>query len=226
VSGSELAAGAPPEPGQIFDANGPALAAALSRLGVNSRRRLVPDEPALLETALAEALNAADVLLVSGGVSVGDFDYTRRCLDRLGFREIFWRVAIKPGMPLLFGLCPSRSGGPDKPVFGLPGNPLSALVCFEEFVRPALDRMQGAASAPSLYAWEGAALNDFPKPLQRQQFIFCRAEPGPGGYGLSLFRPQGSALLARASAANALAVSPCGVGRVRAGDRLPFRWLA
>jgi molybdopterin molybdotransferase len=214
TTGDEIASGV------LRDSNGPALAACLSAEADIAFRGRAGDDPAALEAVLREALAAADVLVISGGVSAGEFDFTGKALARLGFREIFWKVAMKPGMPLLFGECA------EKLVFGLPGNPLSALVCAEEFVLPALRRMQGWDESIPRYPLQGRVLNDFPKPLNKQQFLFCRATTAPDGYRLHLLHPQGSAMMKRASEANALAVAPVGVERVRAGDTLPFRWLA
>ena len=126
---------------------------------------------------------------------------------------------MKPGKPLLLGL----HGG--KPVFGLPGNPVAVLVCLEEFVRPALETLQGHAPGHPSYHLAGTTDNAYPKPGERQQYLFCRARATGDGYRLSIIRPQGSAMLAMACSANALAVAPIGVRRVMPGDRLAFRWL-
>ena len=180
---------------------------------------IVKDDPERMEEALRSALPESDVLLVSGGVSVGDFDYTKTLLEKLGWKEVFWRVAIKPGKPLLFGLYR------EKLVFGLPGNPISVLVCLEEFVRPALEKLRGYVPGHPSYHLRGRADDDYPKPADRQQYLFCRAEPEGDDYRLRILRPQGSAMMGMAARANALAISPIGVRRVRRGDVLPFRWL-
>ncbi|MEK7232737.1 MAG: gephyrin-like molybdotransferase Glp [Elusimicrobiota bacterium] len=211
--------------GKIRDSNGPALHAALSRWGVPVLNLgIAPDEPAALRAALERALARADVLVVCGGVSVGDFDCTKSVFSALGLREVFWRVAIKPGKPLLFGV-KEAPNSPPKLAFGLPGNPLAALVCLEEFVRPALEALQGHAAKHPSYHLTGIALNDYPKPADRRQYLFCQAKPSSGGYELTIIRPQGSAMLAMASRANALAVAPEGVSRIVPGDMLKFRWL-
>ncbi len=226
VTGSELVSpGAPLGPGKIYNSNGPALVAALQRWFVETvDLGHVPDDEKAIGRVIAGASGECDLLLVSGGVSVGDYDYTRRALDSLGFEEIFWKVAVKPGKPLLFGRLPARKGR-HAWVFGLPGNPLSSLVCLEEFVRPAIERMQGRASGHPSYHMRGRALNAYPKPKERQQFVFCRAEALGDEYVLSIIRPQGSAMLKMATGANALAVAPVGTALVREGDLLPFRWL-
>lgn len=214
-----------PGPGRIRDANRPALLAALSRWGaVTEDLGIAPDEPAALTATLASALARADVLVATGGVSVGDFDCTKAVFAALGVREVFWKVAVKPGKPLFFGVL-EAPGAPTKLVFGLPGNPIAALVCLEEFVRPALETLQGYAPKHPSYHLSGTAENDYPKPGDRRQYLFCRARPAPGGYALDIIRPQGSAMLGMASRANALAVAPAGADRVRRGDSLGFRWL-
>ncbi|MEK7388557.1 MAG: gephyrin-like molybdotransferase Glp [Elusimicrobiota bacterium] len=211
--------------GKIRNSNGPALIAALSRWDIDAvDMGVAKDDPEALRSALASALDRADVVIVTGGVSVGDFDYTKSVLLSLGVHEIFWKVAIKPGKPLLFGTR-ERPGSPRALVFGLPGNPLAALVCLEEFVRPALEKLQGSTPGHQSYHLWGRTLNDYPKPKDRQQYVFCQAAPGPDGYELTVIRPQGSAMLAMASRANALALAPVGTAHVRRGTTLAFRWL-
>jgi molybdopterin molybdotransferase len=206
--------------GKIRNSNGPASAAALSRWGARVvLSRVVRDDPAALRRALRAALSRADLLLVTGGVSVGDFDHTQAVLRSIGARTVFWQVGMKPGKPLLLGLYRG------KPIFGLPGNPVAVMVCLEEFVRPALETLQGHAPGHPSYHLAGTADNAYPKPGDRQQYLFCRARQSADGYRLAIIRPQGSAMLAMACSANALAVAPIGVRRVMPGDRLAFRWL-
>jgi molybdopterin molybdotransferase len=215
----------PLAPARIRNSNGPALLAALSRWGVPAENLgIAADEPAALRAVLGAALERSDVLVVTGGVSVGDFDCTKSVLAALGLREVFWKVAIKPGKPLFFGVLEAPGSAP-KLAFGLPGNPIAALVCLEEFVRPALEKLQGYAPKHPSYHLSGTAENDYPKPVDRRQYLFCRARPAPGGYALDIIRPQGSAMLGMASRANALALAPAGADRVRRGDTLGFRWL-
>jgi molybdopterin molybdotransferase len=127
-------------PGQIYDSNSHMLTAALRQMGIEPVRvRHVGDHPAALHNATAAALRAGDVVIVTGGVSVGDRDYLRDVLARQGIREVFWRVKQKPGKPLYFGTRGRRV------VFGLPGNPASAFTCFYVYVYPALLRMAGHA---------------------------------------------------------------------------------
>jgi molybdopterin molybdotransferase len=141
VTGDELAEpGEPLEPGRIYSSNSPALAAQAARAGAEvTLRARVADDRESTEASLGAALDSADVVLVSGGVSVGPHDHVKPALAALGVEERFWRVALKPGKPTWFG---TRGG---KLVFGLPGNPVSAMVCFQLFARPALRALQGAS---------------------------------------------------------------------------------
>jgi molybdopterin molybdotransferase len=139
VTGSELLPlGAPPEPGRIHESNGLMIGLLSERAGaVVDKRGTVPDDRKATEEAIAGALESADVLVVSGGVSVGPHDHVRPALVACGVEEVFWRVRVKPGKPLWFG----RRG--DTLVFGLPGNPLSSIVGCALFIAPALRRLAG-----------------------------------------------------------------------------------
>ena len=140
TTGDELVEpGAQLQPGQIHDSNGPTLAALAARAGaeVIGRGHAI-DDPEATRAVLGEALQDADVLVLSGGVSVGPHDHVKPALADLGVRELLWRVALRPGKPTWLG---ERDG---KLVFGLPGNPVSAYVTFLLFARPALNALQGA----------------------------------------------------------------------------------
>jgi molybdopterin molybdotransferase len=127
-----------PGPGQIRDSNTATVTAALQAIGVIPQAYgIAPDQRSALRAKLAEAIAANDVLLTLGGVSVGDYDYVQEELTALGFQKGFWKVAMKPGKPLLFGTLQG------KPVFGIPGNPASTLNVIEQLVRPALRKMMG-----------------------------------------------------------------------------------
>ncbi|MDQ4107017.1 MAG: molybdopterin molybdotransferase MoeA [Actinomycetota bacterium] len=126
------------EPGEIYDSNSFAIVAQAREAGAEARRiAAATDEPDALRHAVKEALESADVVVTSGGVSVGEKDLVKRTMTDLGVEQIFWGVKFKPGKPLFFGV---RN---DTSVFGLPGNPVSAMVCFDLFVRPALMQMMG-----------------------------------------------------------------------------------
>jgi molybdopterin molybdotransferase len=140
-TGDELVDPASPADGKILDSNGPVLTAAAQRAGADALHLgRCPDDPAALRAAL-EAARHLDVVITSAGASVGERDHLRSVFQSLGAEERFWRLAIKPGKPLLY----ARWGATH--LFALPGNPVSALVTFELFVRPALRRLAGHATA-------------------------------------------------------------------------------
>ncbi len=143
VTGDELARpGEPLEPGRIYSSNGYVLAALVEQAGaVLTGVASAPDTEEGTRGALAEALEEADVVCVSGGVSVGPHDHVRGAMAELGVEERFWGVRLRPGKPTWFGV---RGG---TLAFGLPGNPVSATVTFQLFVRPALAALQGADPA-------------------------------------------------------------------------------
>jgi molybdopterin molybdotransferase len=125
-------------PGEIFDSNSFALLAQALEAGADARRMVAASDDAdALRAAMEEALSSADVVVTSGGVSVGQRDLVKSTLLELGVEQVFWGVKLKPGKPVFFG---TRG---DARFFGLPGNPVSAMVCFELFVRPALMEMMG-----------------------------------------------------------------------------------
>lgn len=216
-TGSELVApGQPLAAGQVYEANGFMLAAALSAAGaeVASGPAAADDEAALRE-ALERGL-AADVLVTSGGVSVGEHDLVRAVERELGVEEIFWRVAIKPGKPVSFGIRGETL------VFGLPGNPVSALVGCELFVKPALRALQGLAEAlPRLEPGRiSAAVR---RGVDRDEFVRARSRVEGEDIVLEPIVGQESHMIARAGAADALVHVPRGNGELVAGSTV--RWL-
>ena len=143
TTGDELVAPGQPLPGgAVYDSNSAMLAAMVREAGIEPRScRRVRDRAASVERAVAAALARCDVLVVSGGVSVGERDCVRGAFERAGVRTVFWRVRQKPGKPLYFGVRGEQL------IFGLPGNPASAFVCFYAYVYPALRRLGGFARA-------------------------------------------------------------------------------
>lgn len=204
-TGDELvAAGTPLGPGQISDANTPSLAAAVVEAGgdVVAQKR-VGDDPAAIERAVAEGAAAADLLVVSGGVSVGRYDHVRPILERLGTLD-FWRIAMQPGKPLAFGMV-GRT-----PVLGLPGNPVSALVTFEVFARPLLRAMLGLTGdgrqrLPVEFRGEPLL-----KDAERRAYLRVAVTVEDGGWVARAAGGQSSSQLRPLAAANALLIVPEG----------------
>ncbi|HET7567313.1 MAG TPA: gephyrin-like molybdotransferase Glp [Gaiellaceae bacterium] len=217
ATGSELVQpGAPLGPGQVYEANAVMLAAALAPVGALTEiAPAVADDESAHREALERGL-AADVLVTSGGVSVGEHDLVRRVEAELGVEEVFWRVAIKPGKPVSFGVRGATL------VFGLPGNPVSALVGCELFVKPALRALQGLAEP--LPRFEpgriGAALR---RTDARDEFVRARSRLDPDGVVLEPLTGQESHMIARAAAADALVHVPRGNGELAAGSTVS--WL-
>jgi molybdopterin molybdotransferase len=200
-----------PGPGQIRDSNRYGLLGQVAALGaIPVDVGLVADDHARIRDALERALDEGDCVVTSGGVSVGDYDLTKQILAELG--EIhFWRVAMKPGKPQAFGLARG------KPVFGLPGNPVSSLVAFEQFVRPALRKMAGYTQLcrPRLLAVADAPMR---KPAGKVHFLRAIIEEREGTLHARLTGPQGSGILASMTAANGLVILDLDVTEVREGE--------
>ena len=205
------APGEPLGPGEIYESNSVMLAAAFAAAGaVVERLEAVADDEEAHRQALERGLRA-DVLVSSGGVSVGPHDLVRRVLAELGVEEVFWGVAVKPGKPLAFGV---RDG---TLVFGLPGNPVSSLVSVELFVRPALAALQGAEPGPH---YERAVLTT---PLRRNvaRDELVRARTSYDGDGtVTPLSGQESHMIVRAATADALVHVPAGEGELATGTRV------
>ena len=212
-TGSELRSpGTPLGPGEIYESNSTLLAAQLASAGAQAVTLApVADDENATRAALERGL-AADVLLTSGGVSVGPHDLVRTLLAELGVEEVFWGVAVRPGKPLFFGVRGSTL------VFGLPGNPVSTLVSFELFVRPALAALQGAAH-PGPHYRAGCLGRTVRRNEARDDLLRAVAD----GDRLTPLGGQESHMIVRAAAANALVHVPRGAGELEAGAHVS--WL-
>ena len=212
ATGDELVElGQPLGPGQIVNSNAYTLAAAVEEAGGIPRiLGIVRDVPAVTRNAFRDAFSA-DMVLSTGGVSMGTFDLVRQALAELGVVERFWKVAQKPGKPLTFGL---RDG---VPVFGLPGNPVSSLVCFYLYARPALRAMQGLERLhlPTIAARADAAIRTAPG---LTEFVRCVVEGEPGAYRVRATGSQSSGVLRSLSLGQGLIVAPPEVGVIEAGS--------
>jgi molybdopterin molybdotransferase len=216
ATGSELRLpGEPLDPGQVYEANGVALAAALASSGATTTRlAAVEDDETALRAALERALEA-DVVVTTGGVSVGPHDLVRRTLADLGVEEVLWGVAVKPGKPFAFGVRGATL------VFGLPGNPVSSLVGFELFVRPAVLALQGAAKPGPVYE-RGRLARGVRRNANRDELLRARLSVADDGLVLDPVVGQESHMIARAAGADALALVRCGDGELEAGAVVDF----
>jgi molybdopterin molybdotransferase len=211
VTGDELARpGDPLEPGHIYSSNGYALAAQVERAGAElTGVASAPDTAAGTRAAIEQALGGADVVCVSGGVSVGPHDHVRSAMAALGVEESFWGVRLRPGKPTWFG---TRD---DTLAFGLPGNPVSAIVTFHLFVRPALAALQGAD--PAARRLTAAIGEDVRRNPQRAQAVRVRLS-SDAGLRATPTGPQGSHQLTSMLGADGLALIPAGEGVLAAGE--------
>ncbi len=216
ATGDELAdPGAPLDPGRIHNSNAVTLAALAMQAGARVFTVTgAEDTQADTEEALTLALEEADVVLISGGVSVGPHDHVKPALEALGVRQVFWRVALRPGKPTWFG---ERDG---RLVFGLPGNPVSSMVTFLLFARPALHALQGA---PFAQPARHAVLTE---PIERQpdrdEAVRVSLATAPDGrLQATPTGPQGSHILSSMVGADGLAIIEAGAGGVDAGTVVP-----
>lgn len=206
-------------PGQIRNANGPALAAQVRAAGgVPLSPFLARDDEADIRRVVETALEA-DVLIFSGGVSVGDYDYVKQVLDEMGIEMQFWKVRQRPGKPLAFGTLRG------KPVFGLPGNPVSSAMCFEQHVRPALAKMLGRKQ---IVRPRHPAVLDAPTAKAAGLHHFARGVTSFDGEGRLRVRdtgPQGSNLYSSVVQANCIMHLPEEMAEATAGTRVEIEWL-
>jgi molybdopterin molybdotransferase len=242
-SGDELVApGESLGPGQIHDSNSYALRALVREAGADPGLVAhLPDEPEATREAIDAALSAelhqlfslgggkvdavrgVEVLLVAGGVSVGRHDHVKRALAEVGVEERWWRVAMRPGGPTWFGVLPREDGGPTL-VFGLPGNPVSTMVTFHLFARPALRAMTGLD--PFAARTQAILAATYRKKPGKAHYLRCRLELGAEGWRAHLTRErQGSHVLTSMLGADALVVIPADAEEIAAGERVEVELL-
>jgi molybdopterin molybdotransferase len=210
-TGDELRApGEPLGPGEIHNSNAPMLTGLATGAGALTAPAIrLADDAETTEEGLADAIAASDLVIVSGGVSVGPHDHVKPALAALGVEEIFWGVALQPGKPTWFGARDQTL------VFGLPGNPVSTAVTFELFARPALAALQGAApQRGELWASLGEPVRRNPR---REQAVRVRLERRDDGLVAVPNGPQGSHVVTSLVGADALAMIPAGAGELPPG---------
>ncbi|MEP6952787.1 MAG: gephyrin-like molybdotransferase Glp [Solirubrobacteraceae bacterium] len=211
TTGDELVEpGTPLKPGELYDSNAYTLGALAGRAGAQViERGVVRDTERETTEAIAAALDRADVLVLSGGVSVGPHDHVKPALAALGVREVFWRVALRPGRPTWFGVAADGTL-----VFGLPGNPVSSMVTFLLFARPALAALQGAPAPP--VRLRARTTEPLPRHPDRDECVRVTLD---GGEATST-GPQGSHQLSSMLTASGLAIVPAGEGELPAGSEV------
>jgi len=212
-TGDELVpVGSPLGAGQIYDSNRYTIYGMLTRLGCDVLDMgVIRDDPKAVERAFDEAAQSTDVVITSGGVSVGEADYVKQILDHLG-EVLFWKIAMKPGRPLAYG----RIGRAH--FFGLPGNPVAVMVTFYQFVRDALLYLQGqitVAPLPTLKVTCTSAIKKAPGRTEFQRGILTRAADGQ--WTVRTTGDQGSGILSSMSQADCFIVLPTEVGNLPAG---------
>ena len=223
-----LGLGEPPREGAVYDSNRYTLIGLLTRLGVDVvDLGVVADDPQALSAAFRDAAQRADAIVTSGGVSMGDADHTRRMMQALG-DVVFWRIAMRPGRPMAVGRIARSAAsdlgagtGPDggsAVLFGLPGNPVAAMVTFLAFVRPALLRMMGSHQSPPPLL-RAVCTTPLRKRAGRTEYQRGWVSTGPDGtLQVRTTGNQGSGMLSSMVQANGLIVLPHGRGDVAAGE--------
>jgi molybdenum cofactor synthesis domain-containing protein len=220
-TGDELTdPGAPLKPGEIRDSNGPALGGAVHRAGGELVTRLrVGDDLEATVAALAAGTRDVDVLITTGGVSVGPHDHVRSALRRLGVREVFAGVTMKPGGPTTFAVAEDGTL-----VFALPGNPVSALVGFRLFVVPALDAMLGRATV--IHPVTAIADEELPGASGRTRIVRCRTTLHDDGWHVRPTKSQESHILSSMLGVDALALVPADRDGVASGEPVEIELVA
>jgi len=220
-TGDELVSiGQPLGEGQIYDSNRYTLYGMLTRLGCEViDMGVVRDDPALLEQAFRAAAATADVVITSGGVSVGEADFVKDLLNQLG-EVVFWKIAMKPGRPLAYGKIGNAH------FFGLPGNPVSVMVTFYQFVRDALLKLSGMDPLPALPSFRVPCVSNLKKAPGRTEFQRGILErDSAGAWTVRVTGEQGSGILRSMSVANCFIILPEAQGNVAAGTLVDVQVL-
>jgi len=200
--------------GKVRDSNSYSLSGQVSESGATYiRYGIVKDEKSALEKKIAGALSECDILLISGGVSLGDYDYVKDTLVDIGANLIFWRVNQKPGKPLAF-----LTYG-DKFIFGLPGNPVSVMVCFEMYVRPLIRKMMGFDKLFKDLVL-AKTTHDFKHKKGKTNFVRVIIEKEDSEYFIKSTGMQGSGILTSMVKADGIAVFPENIGDIKKGDEV------
>lgn len=218
-TGDELCSiGTPLFPGAVYDSNRYTLWGMLTRLGCEViDMGVVKDEPAALEAAFREAAGCADAIITSGGVSVGEADFIKQLMTKLG-EVAFWKIAMKPGRPMAFGRIQPDSDKPGAWLFGLPGNPVAVMVTFYQFARPALLKLMGLDPVPDFPTFPARCVEEMKKGKGRTEFQRGILFQENGEWCVRPTGHQGSGVLSSMAKADCFIVLEAGRGKVSAGD--------
>jgi len=210
----------PLKPGQLVDSNQYALATLVTQIGaVPQMLGIIPDDPDKLKNAISQALQSADIVISSGGVSVGDYDFVDRILCSLGGEIQFRAIAVKPGKPLTFATFNSPSHQSPILYFGLPGNPVSSLVTFWRFVQPAIKKLSGISDFWQPMFVQAKAQHDLKSDGKKESYFWGQLHLVNGEYEFTLAGgSQSSANLINLVQTNGLAVLPVGKSLVNVGE--------
>lgn len=201
---------------RIYNSNGPMLSAMLRADGINAAPVIVPDVAAKLRSALAKALES-DIVLISGGVSMGDYDLVPGLLKELGVKKVFHKVRVRPGKPMFFGVKGKKL------VFGIPGNPVANFMAYLAYIRPAIRKMAGRPDSAPLFL-EGACEVKFDPRTPRRAMVLSRVRAA-AEFALTPVANNGSADILALAGANGFTMVPEG-GALRKGERTKFiSWL-
>lgn len=206
-------------PGKILESNSSVLKMGLKEMGVLPHRiQILKDDPSLLKKSAADALEDSDIIIISGGVSVGEHDHTKKILKKLGVKEQFWKVAQKPGKPFYFGTLNDRL------VYGLPGNPYAVFTCFYLYIRPSILSMMGDKS-PELKN-EFLPLNrNIKKKGHRSNFLKGKRQKEDGIVVAEPLMRQGSHLLSSLTKADLLIEFPADCEDLKKGESVKVYYL-
>ena len=205
--------------GQVYDSNHHTISAMLQRLGINCiDLGIIPDNKELIKKTLIKSAKTADAIITSGGVSVGQADYMKEVLGELG-NVLFWKLSIKPGKPMAYGKIKSAS------YFGLPGNPVAAMVTFYQLVQPALKYLKGELNylpPPTIKVKCSVNINKKPGRLEFQRGVLSR---GKDGLSVKPTSSQGSAILSSMTEANCFIVLDLESGSIKKGDEVKIQLM-
>ncbi len=200
---------------KIYNSNGPQLCALLRSDGISPHYLgIAKDEPAILKKMISQGLKC-DIVLISGGVSMGDYDLVPAILKQMGVTELFHKVNIKPGKPLFFGI-KNR-----KLIFGIPGNPVSNFVAYQIFIRPAIRKMMGTLDC-NLEIKTGIIKNEFRQKPGRKHFVLAKVEQSKNVYYVYPLPGHGSADIAALSAADAFMLVDGEIQRIKQNSKVEF----